>query len=532
MQIFFSLCIHFINIDSYDVVVNTCTLISRRVNCGGHASPVNFSMIAASLQLILQWTVPSIQARMTSLTTFLATCLENKGSELGLSVIPATMRCGHIMGIRVNIDVAKIALADLGRKLKDEGILVTIRHSNIRVSPYVHNTEEDMQRVVDTLELIIKEAQKVALQCPKKVVLLIGGSGWLGQQIVSAFRNPITTPSIHSSIRLTDTHELHVTFLSSRPYFLPEAQCHQLDLSSATECQDLVAALSPDIVINTAAMSSPVACSKQPEQASAINCPNALIEALRTRVPDALVLFTSTDLVYDGERAPYSPTPVGEMPAVSSNNVYGSTKQNCESEICSLSYGLVFRLSNMVGGNYVYAAPRNGGMKFLSWIQQSLELRSTVSLKDDELRSFVLSGDVTNLLLSVCAQYAMGMLPPSHSCWNQRVYNAGGPQGFSRLEFARIVAAAQDVELEIISKESSPRSPSSRNKWAVESVSSLQMAYGVGKDLSTLTADELCELKAKLPPRDVTMDSTLTESHFSFQFESIENGIDSCLRKI
>lgn len=120
-----------------------CHVMLRRVsriNCGGHASPVNFAMLATSLRLLHSWTVPLIQARLSVLTTFLSDLITSTGHSLGLSVAPVAMRCGHIMGIRVDVGVAKISLAELGRGLKEAGVLATLRHCHIRVSPYVHNT--------------------------------------------------------------------------------------------------------------------------------------------------------------------------------------------------------------------------------------------------------------------------------------------------------------------------------------------------------------------------------------------------------
>ena len=104
-------------------------------------------MIAASLRLITTWTVPAIQARLTTLTTCLAEHVEAAEATLGLCVVPFTQRCGHIMGIHVDEKVAKISLAELGRGLKAEGVLATLRHSRIRVSPYVHNTAGINSRV-------------------------------------------------------------------------------------------------------------------------------------------------------------------------------------------------------------------------------------------------------------------------------------------------------------------------------------------------------------------------------------------------
>lgn len=495
-------------------------------------------MLAASLRLISSWTPEAIQARVRSLTIHLAEEIETAGGgALGLSVLPTVLRSGHIMGIWVDETVAEASLVELNRGLQEAGVLVTVRHGCIRVSPYVNNTFEDITALVNTLRQLIRAAQQRArVRGPKKVMLLLGGSGWLGQQVVSAFNDLEVSEELPSHL-LAHSHELHVTYLTCQPYYLPAARCHRLDLSDPTSCKELVACLRPDIVLNTAAMSSPAACQKHPSAADAVNCPTALLTALREHVPTALVLFTSTDLVYAGDQAPYSPTPHDQLPSPPPNNVYGSSKLNAERQVCSISHGLVFRLSNMVGGNYTYSVPPAGGGKFLSWIQRSFETRTTVTLKDDELRSFVLSSDVTTLLLGVCRQYAAGVLPASHPCWGQRVYNVGGPHGLSRMEFARIVAAAQGVDLQVVSRPDrasvnpppNPLEPSpsplypTRDVWEVEAVSSLQMALSMSPNPSGVPP---------LPPLDVTMDSSLTEAHFGCRFGSIESGMKDCLKKV
>ena len=433
----------------------------------------------------------------------------------------------------------------------------------------------DMTRLFQTLERLITTAQVRAAKMPKRVMLLVGGSGWLGQQIVSAFRQPYSdsnssaTPVSNSNsdsdsnsnnllsslpVYLSDTHELHVTYLSTRPYFLPPHQCHHLDLSSPEQCEALIATLKPDIILNTAAMSSPAACQKHPTVAATINCPSPLLSAVHTHTPSALVLFTSTDLVYNGDSAPYAPTSPNDLPSLPPGNVYGATKLAGEQQICLLPHGLVFRLSNMVGGNFTFAAPKNGGMKFLSWVQQSLEARAMVSLKNDEYRSFVLSSDITTLLLNVCRLFIAGRLPPSHPCWAQRVYNAGGPYGLSRLDFARQVASAQKVALLVHTSPDTNTNTSdtntdpavtavTRDVWQVVAMSSLDMARAAAEKEATsdtrpdLDTDQkqsrrLLALQATLPPQDVTMDSSLTEAHFQFSFSSIESGMASCLCKI
>ena len=79
-----------------------------------------------------------------------------------------------------------------------------------------------------------------------------------------------------------------------------------------------------------------------------------LVDVVQQCVPDALFVFTSTDMVYDGEHAPYS---VVNSSGTATNgnaeprpvNVYGATKLAFEKEVMKLKNGNVLRLSNMIG---------------------------------------------------------------------------------------------------------------------------------------------------------------------------------------
>ena len=100
----------------------------------------------------------------------------------------------------------------------------------------------------------------------------------------------------------------------------------------------------PDIVIHLAALSSPVTCHKDPERAFAINRPSSLVTSVQSANPEALFIFSSTDLVYDGENAPYDvSTPL------SPQTVYGQSKAAFETDVLSMRNGVVLRLSNMIG---------------------------------------------------------------------------------------------------------------------------------------------------------------------------------------
>jgi dTDP-4-dehydrorhamnose reductase len=144
---------------------------------------------------------------------------------------------------------------------------------------------------------------------------------------------------------------VHVTYNNAVPHWLPAERRHRLDLADSDAVTALVRRLKPDTVIHAAALSSPLVCHKDVHRAYAVNCPTSLMDAVHEHVPDCLFLFTSTDMVYGGERAPYragdtsADRPDAEQPA----NVYGQSKLACEQAVRRLRYGTVLRLSNMIG---------------------------------------------------------------------------------------------------------------------------------------------------------------------------------------
>jgi dTDP-4-dehydrorhamnose reductase len=62
--------------------------------------------------------------------------------------------------------------------------------------------------------------------------------------------------------------------------------------------------LKPDVIIHLAAISFPNICEKDPQRGERVNNPPSFVEAVKTYVPNALVILTSSSLVYDGEHAP------------------------------------------------------------------------------------------------------------------------------------------------------------------------------------------------------------------------------------
>jgi selenocysteine lyase/cysteine desulfurase len=73
--------------------------------------------------------------------------IEGEAEGLGLGVVPAPMRAGHMMGLALGSE----APGDLAVRLAEENVFVSMRGRNLRVSPHLYNTERDVERLFRSL---------------------------------------------------------------------------------------------------------------------------------------------------------------------------------------------------------------------------------------------------------------------------------------------------------------------------------------------------------------------------------------------
>jgi selenocysteine lyase/cysteine desulfurase len=100
-------------------------------------------MALAAIRQLLEWDPENIQATVAKLTAFIA----REASALGLSVLDADKRVGHMLGIRFPAGLP----AGLPRRLADARVHVSVRGDAIRVSPNVYNSEDDAARLIEVL---------------------------------------------------------------------------------------------------------------------------------------------------------------------------------------------------------------------------------------------------------------------------------------------------------------------------------------------------------------------------------------------
>lgn len=371
------------------------------------------------------------------------------------------------------------------------------------------------------------QQQQVSNNISYKKILLTGCAGWLGQFV---FHHLLSTWNSHSAIGNT-THELVVygAYNDEIPdWIIPSHRIH-FDLTSKDSIRAGLNTVQPDIIIHLAAISSPAKCHQLPELAFRINCPGVFIDLVNEIVPDCHFIFTSTDMVYDGESPPYHVIQSAIQKPV---NIYGESKLAFEHLVTTrLNNSTVLRLSNMIGPPYVY---RFCGEKFMQFLYKSYNQspRVYLGLKTDEIRCFVYVQDVNQIITQLIAGHfritdCTSLLDTALSGGDckrprreNRVLNVGGPKGLSRLQVAEALCKAQDCVLEVHTSKAAQdpvncNSSLADSKWTVYTLAPSPAAAAVavsdsGRDSSSSGVGR--ELRS---PRDISMSSADTEVYIN-----------------
>ena len=229
-----------------------------------------------------------------------------------------------------------------------------------------------------------------------------------------------------------------------------------------------------------------------------INRPTALINAINKSCRECLVIFTSTDLVYEGNSPPYY---ADDNNPPTGRTQYGITKHAFERDVLTLKNGVVFRLSNMVGPKYQY---EKVGCKFLQFLIEKLATKEYLGLFHDQVRSFVFVKDVACLISRTVDMY-LSTVPFD----KQGVYNVGGPNGCSRVDLARELCTVTNTPFVVHEDKQEGFEPPGGGTWAVynTSNSTVFIAPGINN------------------PANVTMDSRRTEEIFKVKFKTMREAI-------
>lgn len=191
-----------------------------------------------------------------------------------------------------------------------------------------------------------------------------------------------------------------------------------VDLADARAVDDALRSANPDIILHAAALARVDDCRRDPDLARRTNVDvTARLAAFGGRF-----VFVSTDLVFDGERAPYR-----EGDAPSPLSVYGQTKAEAEAAVLAVSGAAVVRVSLLAGPS------KNGRPNFWDTLADALRTGRPATLFADEWRTPLHYADAARALVAIARSDATG------------VWHAGGPERLSRLDMGRRLAAALGV---------------------------------------------------------------------------------------
>lgn len=237
-----------------------------------------------------------------------------------------------------------------------------------------------------------------------KRILITGASGFLGSNLALGC--------------LSKGHRVWGSY-HSQPFKLEGIDARKLDVSIPRAIEDLVSEVKPDFVFHAAAMANPDLCARDMPSTRQINVQGSKLVAEACAKHGAKLVFTSTDLVFDG-----SVHWVTEKDEARPLGVYGRSKLDAEAAVLGIegARAAVLRTSIMYGWG------RASGRSFAEIWLKSLLINQPVMAFTDQYRCPVWVEDLCSALVSAAESDLHG------------VFHAAGPERMNRHDFARRLA--------------------------------------------------------------------------------------------
>ena len=218
--------------------------------------------------------------------------------------------------------------------------------------------------------------------------LITGASGFLGQALVKEAQEKFKVYATSSKTKVNEKNVLY-------------GRC---DLTSFSDTQSMIDQVKPQVVFHLAALSQPNECAENPNYSYKLNNEAAVNIAGMCADRGIKFIFTSTDLVFDGENAPYT-----EVDSVNPISHYAEHKILAEEGILDKNdSSLICRLPLLFGRSTIEEMLRK------------LDEEEKIRLFDDEFRTPISNLNAARALLDVCELSGL--------------YHLGGSQRLSRLD--------------------------------------------------------------------------------------------------
>ena len=252
-------------------------------------------------------------------------------------------------------------------------------------------------------------------------ILYTGSNGLLGQKLAQA------TPGYPD-------HEFLATARGqNRVENLGRATYASMDITDATEVNNVVNAFKPNVIIHGAAMTHVDQCEQHKEQAHLLNVVGTQNMATAAESVGAHLVHISTDFIFDGKDGPYKedakPNPV---------SYYGETKLEAERIVEQLENWSILRTVLVIG-----MAEDLSRSNIVLWAKGALEKGQAINVVDDQFRTPTLAEDLAQGALLAATQKAQG------------VFNISGPDFMSIYELVEAVATHFGLSMDTVTKVSS-----------------------------------------------------------------------------
>lgn len=205
-----------------------------------------------------------------------------------------------------------------------------------------------------------------------KKVLITGANGFLGQHLVSHLKSSMQVIPLYSS---------------NEPLFNRNLPWRKIDLVDPNCFKSVETDV--DYIIHLAALSDPNQCEEYSGFSEKINLEGTKKVCDLASEQNCKLIFTSTDLVYDGVSGNYS-----EDSDINPKNFYAEHKVLGEEYINRFKPdSLILRLSVQLSKSYKGS--------FLSFIQDAIHRNDLLTLFNDEIRHFSLAEDTSNMITKI-----------------------------------------------------------------------------------------------------------------------------------
>ena len=235
-------------------------------------------------------------------------------------------------------------------------------------------------------------------------ILLTGASGQLGAYLIDQLRT-----SEHELIAWSKSEPGHRYGIDLIPVDLTNIEATALTLDRAN----------PEVILHVAALSTVDAVRLDPAKARATNIEATSRLADWCDRHDRKLVFTSTDLVFDGSR-PWNHEDAPAEPILA----YGRTKRDAEAPVLSVPRGVVARIS------LLYGPSRSGRPYFFDKAVSGLRSGEPQTFFEDEYRTPLHLATAASILIRLAESDCAGL------------FHVAGAERVSRFELMQRAASA------------------------------------------------------------------------------------------